>query len=78
MVAVARMVTRRGCRCGHTGVRLFGWLAANTGRVCCSIFSLSLFCLCNFFAMYHRPYVRAKGRKFEKARGRRASRGFKV
>merc|ERR1719220_2352453 len=25
-----------------------------------------------------RPYVRAKGRKFEKARGRRKSRGFKV
>ena len=25
-----------------------------------------------------KPYVRAKGRKFEKARGRRASRGFKV
>eukprot|EP00475_Leptophrys_vorax_P011679 TRINITY_DN1821_c0_g1_i1.p2 TRINITY_DN1821_c0_g1~~TRINITY_DN1821_c0_g1_i1.p2 ORF type:complete len:190 (+),score=1.82 TRINITY_DN1821_c0_g1_i1:90-659(+) len=25
-----------------------------------------------------RPYVRAKGRKFEKARGRRNSRGFKV
>merc|ERR1719380_358895 len=24
------------------------------------------------------PYVRSKGRKFEKARGRRASRGFKV
>merc|ERR1719439_518854 len=25
-----------------------------------------------------RPHVRSKGRKFEKARGRRASRGFKV
>jgi len=25
-----------------------------------------------------KPYIRAKGRKFEKARGRRASRGFKV
>lgn len=25
-----------------------------------------------------KPYVRSKGRKFEKARGRRASRGFKV
>merc|ERR1712176_870719 len=25
-----------------------------------------------------KPYVRAKGRKFEKARGRRASRGYKV
>merc|ERR1711877_47114 len=25
-----------------------------------------------------KPYVRAKGRKFEKARGRRKSRGFKV
>jgi len=25
-----------------------------------------------------KPYVRAKGRKFERARGRRASRGFKV
>ncbi|SAL96556.1 hypothetical protein [Absidia glauca] len=25
-----------------------------------------------------KPYVRAKGRKFEKARGKRASRGFKV
>ncbi len=25
-----------------------------------------------------KPYVRAKGRKFEKARGRRASKGFKV
>ena len=25
-----------------------------------------------------RPYVRSKGRKFEKARGRRKSRGFKV
>ncbi|KAJ1680188.1 60S ribosomal protein L18 [Spiromyces aspiralis] len=25
-----------------------------------------------------RPYVRSKGRKFEKARGRRASRGYKV
>lgn len=25
-----------------------------------------------------KPYVRAKGRKFEKARGRRRSRGFKV
>ena len=25
-----------------------------------------------------KPYVRAKGRKFEKARGRRHSRGFKV
>ena len=25
-----------------------------------------------------RPYVRAEGRKFEKARGRRKSRGFKV
>jgi len=25
-----------------------------------------------------KPFVRAKGRKFEKARGRRASRGFKV
>merc|ERR1719199_221021 len=24
------------------------------------------------------PYVRSKGRKFERARGRRASRGFKV
>merc|ERR1712203_911171 len=24
------------------------------------------------------PYVRSKGRKFEKARGRRASRGYKV
>lgn len=25
-----------------------------------------------------KPYIRSKGRKFEKARGRRASRGFKV
>jgi large subunit ribosomal protein L18e len=25
-----------------------------------------------------KPYVRSKGRKFEKARGRRNSRGFKV
>lgn len=25
-----------------------------------------------------KPYVRAKGRKFEKARGRRASRGYKA
>ena len=25
-----------------------------------------------------KPYVRAKGRKFEKARGKRKSRGFKV
>ena len=25
-----------------------------------------------------KPYVESKGRKFEKARGRRASRGFKV
>jgi large subunit ribosomal protein L18e len=25
-----------------------------------------------------KPYVQSKGRKFEKARGRRASRGFKV
>ncbi|ELK25489.1 60S ribosomal protein L18 [Myotis davidii] len=25
----------------------------------------------------HRPYVRSKGRKFERARGRRASRGYK-
>ncbi|KAF5198876.1 60S ribosomal protein L18, partial [Thalictrum thalictroides] len=25
-----------------------------------------------------KPYVRSKGRKFEKARGRRKSRGFKV
>jgi large subunit ribosomal protein L18e len=25
-----------------------------------------------------KPYVRSKGRKFEKARGRRASRGFRV
>jgi len=24
-----------------------------------------------------RPYVRSKGRKFERARGRRASRGYK-
>ncbi|CAG8612563.1 8598_t:CDS:2 [Ambispora leptoticha] len=27
---------------------------------------------------HKKPYVRSKGRKFEKARGRRASRGFKV
>lgn len=27
---------------------------------------------------HQRPYVRSKGRKFEKARGRRRSRGFKV
>ncbi len=26
---------------------------------------------------FSRPYVRAKGRKFERARGRRASRGYK-
>ncbi|RUO95931.1 hypothetical protein BC936DRAFT_142943 [Jimgerdemannia flammicorona] len=25
-----------------------------------------------------KPYVESKGRKFERARGRRASRGFKV
>lgn len=25
-----------------------------------------------------KPYIRAKGRKFERARGRRNSRGFKV
>lgn len=25
-----------------------------------------------------KPYVRSKGRKFEKARGRRASRGYKA
>jgi len=25
-----------------------------------------------------KPYIRAKGRKFEKARGRRKSRGFKI
>jgi large subunit ribosomal protein L18e len=25
-----------------------------------------------------KPFVRAKGRKFEKARGRRASRGYKA
>jgi large subunit ribosomal protein L18e len=25
-----------------------------------------------------KPYVRSKGRKFEKARGKRSSRGFKV
>ena len=25
-----------------------------------------------------KPYVRSKGRKFERARGRRSSRGFKV
>lgn len=25
-----------------------------------------------------RPYIASKGRKFEKARGRRASRGFKI
>ena len=29
-------------------------------------------------ASHQRPFVRAKGRKFEKARGRRRSRGFKV
>jgi large subunit ribosomal protein L18e len=31
--------------------------------------------LCSLFFL--RPYVRSKGRKFEKARGRRASRGFR-
>ncbi|GLA55501.1 hypothetical protein AnigIFM63604_002149 [Aspergillus niger] len=30
------------------------------------------------FAQYMKPYVRSKGRKFERARGRRRSRGFKV
>ena len=27
---------------------------------------------------FNRPYVRSKGRKFERARGRRKSRGYKV
>lgn len=30
------------------------------------------------FILLFRPYVRSKGRKFERARGRRKSRGFKV
>lgn len=31
-----------------------------------------------FLFFFSRPYVRSKGRKFERARGRRASRGYKV
>lgn len=36
--------------------------------------------LVSFIILYHttpRPYVRSKGRKFERARGRRKSRGYK-
>jgi large subunit ribosomal protein L18e len=38
------------------------------------VWSLKLIYVPFFFL---RPYVRSKGRKFEKARGRRASRGFR-
>ena len=31
----------------------------------------------NFFYYFNRPFTRSKGRKFERARGRRASRGYK-
>ena len=34
-------------------------------------------CMCCCVGGVFRPYVRSKGRKFERARGRRASRGFK-
>lgn len=31
----------------------------------------------NLYFLFPRPYVRSKGRKFERARGRRASRAYK-
>lgn len=32
----------------------------------------------NMVILFHRPYVRSKGRKFERARGTRSSRGYRV
>lgn len=43
--------------------------------ICYLAFAHIIYCL---FLLYSRPYVRSKGRKFERARGRRASRGYKV
>lgn len=37
-----------------------------------------LFVVVPLFPFLYRPYTRSKGRKFERARGRRSSRGFAV
>lgn len=71
----ANTLLLRGPKNAREAVKHFGF-GPHSHKVNISAITFSCIVFTNFFLK--KPYVRSKGRKFERARGRRRSRGFKV
>ena len=70
----SNVILLRGPKSHREAVKHFGF-GPHSHKVRCQCTFVWLCCL---LTILQKPYVESKGRKFERARGRRRSRGFKV
>ena len=74
----ANTLLLRGPKNSREAVKHFGF-GPHSGKVCWhDPWTFKWLCYANLTSKTQKPYVQSKGRKFERARGRRRSRGFKV